>query len=75
MSDEYPDWQDETVKVVMNSQRICSIWPATRKNAPGWEDVGVTGSKDECLEFIRTHCDGFCRLREHSTAEAATPQQ
>jgi MbtH protein len=63
MSDEYRDWQDGAVKVVMNHERICSIWPADRENALGWEDVDFVGSKQECLEFIREHCDGDCRLR------------
>ena len=63
MSDAYRDWQDETVKVVMNDERVCSIWPADRKNASGWRDVGRVGTKQECLEFIKDHCDDDCRLR------------
>jgi len=62
MSEEYPDWQDGALKVVKNPKNVCSIWPANRANAMGWEDVGFSGSKDECLEYVRTHCDGNCRL-------------
>ncbi len=62
MSEEYPDWQDDTVKVVCNGDRVCSIWPAARKNALGWEDVGFTGTREECLEYVKAHCDAYCRL-------------
>jgi uncharacterized protein YbdZ (MbtH family) len=61
MAEEYRDWQDGVVKVVKNREGICSIWPAERDNAPGWEDVGISGSKEECLSFIRQHCDPDCR--------------
>ena len=62
MSDEYRDWQDGKVKVVKNPLNVCSIWPADRSNPPGWADVGFSGMKEECLEFVRTHCDLNCRL-------------
>ena len=61
MSDEYHDWQDEAVKVVRNHEDVCSIWPADRTSPPGWEDVGFSGAKRECLEHIKTNCDGNCR--------------
>lgn len=40
-------------KVVVNHEEQYSIWPADRANAPGWRDAGKTGSRDECLAFIR----------------------
>ncbi|PYM12683.1 MAG: MbtH family protein [Verrucomicrobia bacterium] len=43
-----------TYKVVVNHEEQYSIWPADRANAPGWRDVGKTGDKAECLEYIRT---------------------
>ncbi|HVF55929.1 MAG TPA: MbtH family protein [Pyrinomonadaceae bacterium] len=46
--------QDTTVyKVVANHEEQYSIWPADRENALGWNDVGKTGRKDECLEYIK----------------------
>lgn len=74
MSEEYPDWQDGQLKVVMNGERVCSIWPADRANAPGWEDVGFSGSRAECLEFVKQNCDGFCRLRADAPAIAVESQ-
>jgi MbtH protein len=51
MSD--PQAEDTTIyKVVVNHEEQYSIWPADRKNAPGWNDEGTTGLKDECLAHI-----------------------
>ena len=62
MSDENRDWQDDKVKVVRNHENVVSIWPSDRENAPGWYDVGVEGSKEECLNWVKENCDGNCRL-------------
>jgi MbtH protein len=46
--------EDTTVyKVVVNHEEQYSIWPADRENALGWNDAGKTGSKAECLEYIK----------------------
>jgi MbtH protein len=48
------DTQDTTVyKVVVNDEEQYSIWPAERDNALGWKDAGRSGSKDECLAYVR----------------------
>jgi MbtH protein len=62
MSDEHPDWQDGKVKVVRNDEKVVSIWPSDQDNALGWYNVGVEGSKEECLKWVRENCDGNCRL-------------
>lgn len=76
MSEEYTDWQDWEVKLVKNQDGICSIWPADRQNAPGWEDVGVSGTKAECLEYVKEHCDSNCRLKalDESTETTQTEE-
>jgi MbtH protein len=38
--------------VVMNDQEQYSIWPTYRPVPAGWQAVGVTGNKSECLEHI-----------------------
>jgi MbtH protein len=49
------DREDSTVyKVVVNHEEQYSIWPAGRENAPGWRDAGTSGSKQECLDHIKT---------------------
>lgn len=40
-------------KVVMNHEEQYSIWLANRENALGWIDAGHTGSKAECLSYIK----------------------
>ena len=40
-------------KVVVNHEGQYSIWPAEGKNPVGWSDGGKTGSKAECLAYIR----------------------
>ena len=42
-----------TYKVVINHEEQYSIWPADRENALGWRDAGRSGTKEECLAFIR----------------------
>jgi len=39
-------------KVVINHEEQYSIWPADRENPLGWKDVGRTGSKATCLNYI-----------------------
>jgi MbtH protein len=46
--------EDSTIyKVVVNHEEQYSIWPAHRENALGWNDVGKSGSKAECLAYIK----------------------
>ena len=51
MSD-YTDWQDGEVKVVVNHEEQYSIWPADREAPDGWREVGVSGKKKKCLDYI-----------------------
>ena len=40
-------------KVVVNAEDQYSIWPADRENALGWSDAGKTGTKDDCIAYIK----------------------
>ena len=40
-------------KVVVNHEEQYSIWPADRYNPLGWTDAGKSGTKAECLAFIK----------------------
>lgn len=45
---------DTTIyKVVVNHEEQYSIWPTDRENPLGWQDVGKTGKKSECLSYIK----------------------
>ncbi len=46
--------EDKTIyKVVLNHEEQYSIWPADRENALGWRDAGKSGTKSECLDYIK----------------------
>jgi MbtH protein len=42
-----------TYKVVLNHEEQYSIWFADRENALGWHDAGKSGTKAECLAYIK----------------------
>ena len=39
--------------VVVNHEEQYSIWPAGREIPLGWKDAGKSGSKEECLAYIK----------------------
>jgi MbtH protein len=46
--------EDNTIyKVVVNHEQQYSVWPAHRENPLGWSDAGKSGSKEECLAYIK----------------------
>lgn len=49
------DEQEDTriYKVVLNHEEQYSIWLADRENPLGWTDGGKSGTKAECLEYIK----------------------
>jgi MbtH protein len=50
----WSDEEDKTLyKVVVNHEEQYSIWPADRENPSGWNDVGKSGLKPECLAYIK----------------------
>jgi uncharacterized protein YbdZ (MbtH family) len=50
----WDEQEDTTIyKVVMNHEEQYSIWPADRENPLGWQDVGKSGPKAECLAYIQ----------------------
>lgn len=50
-------WSDEEpnaiYKVVVNHEEQYSIWPADRENPLGWRDAGKSGTKSECLAYVK----------------------
>ncbi len=46
--------EDTTIyKVVVNYEEQYSIWASEKENPLGWKDVGKSGLKSECLEYIK----------------------
>jgi uncharacterized protein YbdZ (MbtH family) len=48
------DEQEDTTiyKVVVNHEQQYSIWPANRESPLGWNEIGKTGPKADCLAHI-----------------------
>jgi MbtH protein len=44
---------DRAYKVVVNAEQQYSIWLLERENPLGWSDAGKSGSKAECLAYIK----------------------
>ena len=38
--------------VLMNEEEQYSLWPSHKEVPRGWRDVGVVGTKQECLEYV-----------------------
>jgi MbtH protein len=51
MTDETRDAM-KTYKVLINAEEQYSLWPARKAIPAGWREVGPTGSKAECLEYV-----------------------
>ena len=50
----WDDQEDTRIyKVVVNHEEQYSIWLADKENPLGWRDVGKSGLKAECLEYIK----------------------
>jgi len=46
--------EDSTLyKVVINHEEQYSIWPAYRALPVGWSEAGKSGTKEECLAYIK----------------------
>lgn len=54
MSNRDADERDDMVyKVVIDHEGQHSIWPADRESPLGWGDAGKSGSKQECLDYVK----------------------
>jgi MbtH protein len=51
MSPEELEW--DFYRVVVNAEGQYSIWRDDRENPIGWQNVGVSGTRDECLAYIK----------------------
>jgi len=45
--------EDAAYSVVVNHEEQYSIWPVHRDLPLGWHDAGKSGSKAECLAYIK----------------------
>jgi MbtH protein len=61
---------NRTYVVVVNEEEQYSIWPAARDIPGGWKAAPKTGTRDECLAYIKQVWTDMRPLsvREHETA-------
>lgn len=45
--------QNNLYKVVVNHEAQYALWPSGRQNASGWTDAGSSGTKEDCLAYVR----------------------
>ncbi|HLO03358.1 MAG TPA: MbtH family NRPS accessory protein [Symbiobacteriaceae bacterium] len=45
--------QEMSYEVVCNHEQQYSLWPAHRPLPLGWNKVGKSGSKADCLDYIK----------------------
>jgi len=64
----------ELYKVVVNHEEQYSIWPAHRQNPLGWRDAGKTGSKPDCLAFVKEVWTDLRPLSLRQAMEKAGPK-
>lgn len=48
----FEDDDDRQYRVVINHEEQYSIWPVDREIPRGWNEVGKSGTKQECLDYI-----------------------
>jgi MbtH protein len=61
------DEDGRTYKVVVNHEEQYSIWPTDRDVPAGWHDAGKSGTRVECLAYIK---DVWTDMRPLSVRES-----
>ncbi|MFD8482081.1 MbtH family protein [Kitasatospora sp. NPDC059673] len=61
------DDDEVTYQVTVNQEEQYSLWPADRELPAGWKAEGKTGTKDECMTYIR---NVWTDMRPRSLREA-----
>jgi MbtH protein len=72
--DEQQTEERVVLKVVVNHEEQYSLWDADRENPLGWRDAGKSGTKDECLAYIKEVWTDMrpLSLRRHMEAMASS---
>ncbi len=58
-------------RVVVNHEEQYSIWPDFKEVPAGWRDVGYSGTKDACLNYIN---EAWTDMRPTSLRKRRDPQ-
>ncbi|KOX08885.1 MbtH family NRPS accessory protein [Nocardiopsis sp. NRRL B-16309] len=44
---------ENEMKVLVNDEEQYSLWPSYLDVPAGWEDTGVSGSREDCLAYVK----------------------
>jgi MbtH protein len=44
---------ETTQKVLVNNEKQYSLWPGYLSIPGGWKETGVSGSREDCLAYVR----------------------
>ena len=71
------DESQEVFLVVVNDEEQYSIWPDYKQVPAGWREVGKSGPKQECLDYINETWTDMrpLSLRKAMEAEAQVAKQ
>ena len=59
-------------KVVLSEEKQYSIWQNYRENSRGWRDAGKSGTKAECLMYIK---EVWTDMRPRCSREGSSQSQ
>jgi MbtH protein len=65
----------EIFRVVVNHEEQYSIWPDLKKIPEGWREVGKTGEKLECLDYINEVWTDMRPLSLRKEMQATAPRK
>lgn len=71
MSSWRDDEDGETYKVLQSHEGLYNLWPAYKEPPALWKEVGKSGSKQECLDYIQ---EVWMAQRPESLSEARKHQ-
>lgn len=71
------DSEETIFRVVVNDEEQYSIWPEYKEIPQGWREVGKTGKKQECLDYIETVWTDMrpLSLRKYMEAQAQRAEE
>lgn len=68
--------KDDTTlyKVLINHEEQYSLWPIYLDNPRGWNDTGKSGTKEECLVYVKEVWTDMRPLSLRKKMEGAAPR-
>jgi MbtH protein len=65
--------EETGLKVLVNHEEQYSLWPDFLDIPKGWRDTGVSGSKEECLAYVKDVWTDMRPLSLRKSMEESAP--